>query len=325
MWQLDRQSLTGHVIIFTSLSALLLSSCTKKNDNDWQGYVEGEYVYISTSQSGRLDHLSVTRGQQIVVGAPLFSLESANEIAAEQQAQHQLDASKEDLIDIESGKRPEEQDVTRAELKQAQATLQHAQEQLKRDEAQYLIGGISKQQLEDSRTAAETASAQVHQQQSQLAVDRLPDREGQIDVQKAQVAASKSALDQANWKLNQKTVNATRTGLVFDTLYRQGEWVAAGNPVVQILPPENIKVRFFVPEPVLGQFKLNQNVMLHCDGCVADLPAHITYISTEAEYTPPIIYSNETRAKLVYMIEAHPNVADAPKLHPGQPLEVRLQ
>lgn len=332
MWQSDRQGLAGFIIAGTSLSALfgalfsvsLLSGCAKSHDNDWQGYVEGEYVYISSSQSGRLDHLSVSRGQQISIGAPLFSLESANELAAQQQAQHQLEASQENLIDMQSGKRPEEIDVTRAQLKQAQATADHTQEQLQRDETQYRVGGISKQQLEDSRTAVATAIAQVHQQQSLLAVDQLPDRTGQLKVQKAQVAAAKAALDQANWKLSQKTINTTRAGLVFDTLYREGEWVTAGSPIIQLLPPENIKVRFFVPEPLLGQFKLNQKVMLHCDGCAADLPARITYISTQAEYTPPIIYSNETRAKLVYMIEAHPDSADAAKLHPGQPLEVHL-
>lgn len=325
MWQSDRQGLAGFIITLTTLSAILLSGCSQSRDNDWQGYVEGEYVYISSSQSGRLDHLSVSRGQKISINAPLFSLESTNELAAQQQAQHQLEASQASLSDMQSGKRPEEIDVTQAQLKQAQVTADHAQAQLQRDEAQFRVDAISKQQLEDSRTALATAIALVNQQKSQLAVDRLPDRTGQIDVQKAQVAAAKAALAQSNWKLGQKTVHTTRAGLVFDTLYREGEWVAAGNPIIQLLPPENIKVRFFVPEPVLGQFKLNQTVILHCDGCSADLPAQITYISTEAEYTPPIIYSNETRAKLVYMIEAHPNATDAAKLHPGQPLEVRLQ
>jgi len=325
MWQSDHQGLAGFIITLTSLSAVLLSGCSQSHDNNWQGYVEGEYVYISSSLSGRLDHLLVSRGQQISINAPLFSLESTNELAAQQQAQHQLEASQASLSDMQSGKRPEEIDVTQAQLKQAQATADHAQAQLQRDEAQFRVNAISKQQLEDSHTALATAIALVNQQKSQLAVDRLPDRTGQIDVQQAQVAAAKAALAQANWKLDQKTVHATRAGLVFDTLYREGEWVAAGNPIIQLLPPENIKVRFFVPEPVLGQFKLNQTVILHCDGCSADLPAQITYISTEAEYTPPIIYSNETRAKLVYMIEAHPNATDATKLHPGQPLEVRLQ
>jgi len=91
-----------------------------------------------------------------------------------------------------------------------------------------------------------------------------------------------------------------------------------------MLPPENIKVRFFVPERVLGTLSVGRRVSLHCDGCAAELPATVTYVSSQAEYTPPVIYSNETRGKLVYMIEAHPAPQDGAKLHPGQPLEVVL-
>lgn len=312
------------ILMITSLCYLTLAGCKPNNDNDWQGYVEGEYVYVASSQAGRLDRLSVQRGQQIVSGAPLFLLESGYEIAAQQQAQHQLSAAQAQLEDIQSGKRPEEQKITQAQLEQAQATANKTAIQLHRDQLQFQAGGISKQQLDDSRAAAETAAAQVKQWQSQLTVDRLPSRVAQISAQQAQVAAAQAVLEQANWKLAQKRVTATRSGLVFDTMYREGEWVAAGNPVVRMLPPENVKIRFFVAETTLGRLKLNQPVTLNCDGCQAKVVAHISYISTESEYNPPIIYSNQSRAKLVYMIEARPIPADVRKLHPGQPVEVRL-
>jgi HlyD family secretion protein len=112
---------------------------------------------------------------------------------------------------------------------------------------------------------------------------------------------------------------------VYDTLFRVGEWVQAGSPVVQMLPPQNVKVRFFVPETVVGALQPGRVLKIHCDGCAADVTAKITYISTQAEFTPPVIYSNERRSKLVYMIEAHPAVADADKLRPGQPVTVTLQ
>lgn len=303
---------------------LVLAGCARHPTNDWQGYVEGEYVYIATSQAGRLDHLSVERGQQITVGAPLFSLESANEIAAQQQAQNQLKASAAQLADIQSGRRPQELAVTRAQLAQAQIAFERAKIQLKQFESLYPAGGISKLQLDDARAAAKTTAAQVEELQSQLTVAQLASRSEQIRAQQAQVAATQDVLAQANWRLAQKTVTATRAGLVFDTLYREGEWVNAGNPVIRMLPPEGVKIRFFVPEAMLGQLKVNQTITLHCDGCASDLVAHISYLSTNAEFTPPIIYSNETRAKLVYMIEAKPNLADAPKLHVGQPLSVKL-
>ncbi|PFH12259.1 HlyD family secretion protein [Collimonas sp. PA-H2] len=327
-----RYSLADHLKQFSrpaamaaaAVSWLALAACTPANDNDWQGYVEGEYVYVASSQGGRLDRLSVQRGQQAALGAPLFTLEAGDESAARNQAQRQLNAAEAQLADIQSGKRPQEQDVTRAQLTQAQAAASKAALQLRRDELQFQAGGIARQQLDDARAAAQTASAQVRQWQSQLAVDRLPSRAAQVRAQQAQVAAAQAVLEQADWKLGQKTINASRAGLVFDTMYREGEWVAAGSPVLRMLPPENVKIRFFVPETILGRLRINQALTLSCDGCQASVALRISYISTESEYNPPIIYSNQSRAKLVYMIEARPAPADALKLHPGQPVEVKL-
>jgi HlyD family secretion protein len=110
--------------------------------------------------------------------------------------------------------------------------------------------------------------------------------------------------------------------LVFDTLFREGEWVAAGSPVVRLLPPANVKIRFFVPQPLLDRFAVGREVQIRWDGGEAPVAAHVTYVSTEPEFTSPIIYSNETRSKLTFMIEARPAVEDAPRLHPGQPVEV---
>ncbi|WP_283148422.1 HlyD family secretion protein [Silvimonas soli] len=301
----------------------VLSACSKPDPGSWQGYVEGEFVYVSSSQAGRLDQLSVQRGQNIESGQLLFALEAQNEAAAQQQAVQQLKTATAQLADIRTGKRPAEVSVTRAQLAQAQAAQKRAVIQLARDETQFQAGGIARQQLDDSRANVDSTTAQVQQLQSQLQVDSLPGREQQLTAQSAQVAAAQAALDQANWKLGQKTVAATRSGLVFDTLYQPGEWVAAGNPIVRMLPPENVKVRFFVPETSLGSLKTGQAVTIHCDGCKADITARISYIATEAEYTPPVIYSNENRNKLVFLIEAHPAVHDAPALHPGQPVEVR--
>ena len=96
-------------------------------------------------------------------------------------------------------------------------------------------------------------------------------------------------------------------------------------PVVRMLPPGNVKVRFFVPETVVGEIKPGRKVILRCDGCAAEIPADVSFISDQPEYTPPVIYSNETREKLVFMIEARPAVENAPSLRPGQPLTVTPQ
>jgi HlyD family secretion protein len=306
----------------TAGALALLAACSPSAPPGFQGYVEGEFVNVGSPIGGRLDKLAVARGDRIDTGAPLFALESDSEAAARAQAEAPLKAAEAELADLRTGKRPAEQDVTAAQLAQAQAEAQRTTLALARDEAQYAIGGIARRQLDDSRAAAAANDDRVRQLQSELAVARLPSRTDQIAAQAAQVAAARAAVAQAAWRLDQKTVASPRAGLVYDTLYEPGEYVNAGNPVVRLLPPGNVKVRFFVPEGAVGGLRVGQAVTLRCDGCAGDIAATIGYVSGEAEFTPPIIYSNETRGKLVFMIEARPARDAALKLHPGQPVTV---
>ncbi len=311
----------GLIILF----GIVLNGCSDKQSQTFQGYVEGEFVYVATSIAGRLDSLMVRRGQEITEKTPLFALESEDELAAQHQANQLLKSAVAQLNDLKTGKRPPELDVIRAQIMEAIANEKKSALQLKRDEEQFAAKGIAKGQLDDSRYLHDSDLAKINEMRSQLASAKLPGREDQIQAQTAQVAAAEAALAQADWRLNQKSIFATQHGLVFDTIYREGEWVPAGSPVVQMLPPQNIKVRFFVPEMRLSKLKLNQAVKIHVDGMPSDIQAKITYISTQAEYTPPVIYSNETRSKLVFMIEAHPALENAPLLHPGQPIKVTVQ
>jgi HlyD family secretion protein len=314
----------NRTLAFSCLS-LLAAACSSHRQDVFQGYAEGEFVNVASSQSGHLEKLQVARGAQIAAGASLFSLESVQEQAALLQAQHQLAAAEAQLKDIKSGKRPVEVAVLSEQMAQAEVASQRSAQQRQRDEAQYRVGGISLEQLQATRAQADGDAARVRELQNQVEVARLPGRDEQLRAQADQVEVARAALTDAHWKLDQKVQTAPQAGMIFDTLYREGEWIAAGSPVVRILPPENIKVRFFVPQPILGSLAPGRAVNIHCDGCSADIPAAITFISPQAEFTPPIIYSNETRSKLVFMIEARPSTRDAPKLHPGQPLEVRLQ
>ena len=163
--------------------------------------------------------------------------------------------------------------MTRAQLAQA-ARDEQAALQLKRDEAQFEIGGIARAQLDDCGANHAIKAARVRELAGQLEVSRLPARDEQIRAQDAQVAAARAASSQATWRLDQKRVLATQGGLVVDTLYREGEWVAAGSPVVRLLPPQNVKVRFFVPETAAGALTPGRAVALHCDGCDADVAGH---------------------------------------------------
>lgn len=306
-----------------TLAALAwLAGCGDHGPRPWQGYVEGEFVYVASSQAGTLTTLSVTRGQQVKAGDALFDLESTFELAAQAHARETLASAEAQLRDLDTGKRPDEIAVATAQLKQAVAVRDRSLAQFDRDQAQYAAGGIAREQLDASRADARSSAARVQELQSSLAVARLPGRDAQRQAQAAQVAVARASLAQADWQLAQKHPVASAAGRVYDTMYRVGEWVPAGNPVVQLLPPGNIKVRFFVPEADLGRLRAGQTVHIACDRCGAGVSAHITYVAHQAEYTPPVIYSNDTRDKLVYLIEAHPATDDAVKLNPGQPVQV---
>lgn len=304
-------------------AALLAAGCGREARDVFQGYAEAEYVDVATSEPGQLESLGAAKGDAIAAGTPLFALEAAREAAALRQAQEQLAAARAQLQDLRQGKRPPEVDVVRAQLEQARAEATRAAAERERDSAQFASGGIAQAQVDRSQAAADASAARVRELERQLEVAQLPARTDQIAAQEAQAAAAQAAVEQAAWRLGQKTVAAPVAGQVFDVLYQPGEWVAAGRPVVRLLPPGNVKIRFFVPETALGALAIGQALAVRCDGCADGIPAKITYISPEAEYTPPIIYSNETRSKLVFMVEARP--LDGANLHPGQPLEVALR
>jgi len=315
--------LTGMALGIGIVVALV--ACTPTPAPGYQGYVEGEFVNVASPIAGRLDELAVRRGDEVAVDARLYALEAVSEAAARRQAEEQVKVAEAQLADLKQGRRAPEQDVTRAQLAQAQADLQRSATTLARDEVQFGIGGIARAQLDDAQSAHTANLARVAQLTSELEVARLGSRADQIKAQAAQVAATRAVLEQATWRLDQKSVRAPRSGRVFDTLYRTGEWVAAGSPVVRMLPPENVKVRFFVPEALVGALSAGRAVAIRCDGCGAEIPATLSYVSTEAEFTPPVIYSNETKSKLVFMVEAKPAAENAKRLHPGQPVSVELR
>jgi len=315
----------SRTLAILSGSTLLGTGCAHKGPSGYQGYIEGKIVYVASPASGRLDHLYAARGDTVSAGHPLFRLDEEPEASAEREARLALRSSESRLADLETGKRPQEIEITRAQLAEAAAQEKQADLILKSSLAQYRSGGIPQTELIDAQASAEVSAAKVREVEANLAVASLPAREQQIKAQTQQVAADRAALAQAAWRLSQKQMPAPRQGLVFDTLYREGEWVGAGNPVVEILPPENVEVRFFVPETILGKLRIGQSISVNCDGCPSPVPASITFLSPQSEYTPPVIYSNENRAKLVFMIIAKPPVNRAVELHPGQPVEVAIE
>lgn len=306
------------------LIAAFFAGCQSAEEERYQGYVEGEPVMVAAQQNGQLTSLTVQRGDEVKAGTPLFSQDQATEAAGVSQAQAQLAQAQAQLSNLASGKRPPEIAVIEAQLKDAEARLELSAEQLGRQEALVAKGFVSAESLDRARTQLARDQAGVAQMKAQLASARLPGRKDERASAQAQVLASQAALEQSTIRLEQKSQLSPVSGRVQDIYFRSGEWAAPGQPVVSILPPENIKVRFFVPETSLGALRTGQAVAIQCDGCPAAVSATIRFISATAEYTPPVLYSEKNRHRLVYLVEAWPQPKDAAQLHPGQPVSVSL-
>lgn len=302
-----------------------LFACDRGPAGVYQGYAEGEYVLVASPDAGVLEDLAVRRGEQVEAGMRLYALEQRNEAAGRELAAAQLRLAQARLDDLGRGLRSPELEALRAAAEQAEAARRLAEIQLKRDRELLARQFIAPDRVDEDETALASARAQVDEARARLtlATGSLG-RAGELAAARAEVEAAQAALAQAEWRLAQKSRRAPEAGLIHDTFFVPGEWVPAGRPVVSLLPPGNIKLRFFVPETEVGGLHVGQGIKAGCDGCGAPLAANISYVSPAAEFTPPVIYSREARAKLVFMIEARPVAADAARLKPGQPVDVRL-
>jgi HlyD family secretion protein len=262
---------------------LLLAGCGQKEDDSWLGYAEGENAFIAAPQAGWVARLAVRRGDAVKAGDLLFTLDDTAQASQRDQADAAIA-------------------LAAAQRNQAQANLALAQKQLARQANLMAAGAGTKQAYDVARATYDSAAAQV----------------AQID---AQAAQARAALSNAAYSLSQRDVISRTHGRVEDVFFRAGEYAPAMTPVVSVLPPENIFVRFFVPETQFAHLKLGQRVAISCDGCAANITATVTFIAQQEEFTPPVIFSIGSREKLVFKVEAR--APGGLKLNPGQPVSVR--
>lgn len=309
----------------TLAAAVVLMTCQRPASDRVQGYVEGEFVYVASPFAGALEALAVRRGQQVHEGEALFALERGSEKAARDEAERRLSQALANLEDARKGKRPTEIESLKAQLKQAQAALRLSRREVVRQEGLTTVPGAAVElEVDRARAARDQDRQRVAQLQADLDTALLGSRTDQVIAAEAEVRAREAALARAEWEFGQKRQQAPKSGLVFDTLYREGEWVPAGRPVVVLLPPENIKVRAFVPQKRLGTIHPGDDVQVAVDGVPKAFPGTVSYISPRAEYTPPVIYSQESRDKLVFMVEIVFDPQSAADLNPGQPVDVQF-
>jgi HlyD family secretion protein len=240
-------------LVIAAAAPIAVPGCEHRSDSMYQGWVEADLIFVAPDEIGRVETLSVREGDNVVTGAPLFTLDA---------------------------------DLQQAELQQNEATLTNARQTFERARALLKTAAGTQKAVDDAEAALRTAEARVNSAQVRLA---------------------------------RRRIFSPVFGTVQQIYFRPGEMVSSGRPVLSLLPPGNIKIRFFVPQADLPTFSYGEAVKVSCDGC-APVHAHITFISRSAEFTPPVIYSLEERAKLVFMIEARTDAAS--ELRVGQPVSV---
>jgi len=311
-------------VIAILLISISLPGCTANDPKVVQGYVEADFVYVASPNSGRLEQLAVRRGETISKGQLLFELEKEPEKSQRDEAKNQLVKSQKQLDDLQKGLRPTEIDALKESLRETKANLKLAKIEFDRRKKLLDSGTISKSEYDLARNEYDRRIHQVNKIEADLKTARMGSRDDLISAAFSQVKATQAVLRHTRWELSQKKQSATSSAIVFDTLYREGEWVPAGRPVVSLLPPENIKIRFYVAQQIAGGLSTGQTVNVSWDGGGKAIAAVIRFISPQVEYTPPIIYSSESRSKLVIMVEAFPQLLNHANLHPGQPVDVLL-
>ncbi len=312
--------------IFYSILAIGLAGCSRSPSQQIQGYVEGEFVYISSPLSGTLESLHVKQGAQVNTGDPLFELESTSEKAAYQEAEQRLAQAQANLEDLKKGKRPSEIESLESQILEAKAVLTLSEKELARQKKlMNTPGAISQDDYDKALSKRDQDSHKVAQLTADFKTAQLGARTEQVAQAEAEIHVREAQLTKAKWNLSQKLQMASQDALVFDTLYSAGEWINAGYPIVVLLPPQNIKVRTFVPETQISKIHVGDSVQIIVDGLPNALAGKVNFISPQAEYTPPVIYSKSNRAKLVFLVEVFlDNPAITAQLHPGQPVDVQF-
>lgn len=289
------------------------------------GYIEGEYVNVAPIEVARIASAFVRRGDVLKGGDRIATLETSDAEIAVHQGEAALAQAKAALANIQYGRRPEEIAAIEAALNAARATEEDTRKTLARRHDLFGRGVASQSDLDAAQTASDVAAGRANELAANLAVAKLPARDEEIQAAKAKVAEAQAALDNAAWRLQQRQIAAPSAGYVSDIIRRVGDVAGPQAPVVSFLPEHAVKVKFYIPEAQLSALAIGQELNVRCDGCEPELTVVVTYIAREPEFTPPVIYSRESRQTLVYLVEARAGKDGPPlRLQPGQIVDIVL-
>lgn len=307
-----------------SILLFMLSGCGQREPDFFPGYIEGEFLYISAQFTGKLEKLPVDRGRNVKAGDLLFSLEKTEELEQQRQAEAKLKQVASQLEDLKKSLRPEEIKAYEARVARLEAACELSAVDLERSTKLLKAEAVAKSAYDLSFYTHKMNMKALDEARQNLATANLASRADAIAAAEAQTIAITAELKAAEWRTSQKDRFAPEDAFVFDTLYNEGEIVEANRPVVVLLPPEKVLARFFVPETVVNTIRIGQPIRISFTGMKNPVEGKIDFISSNAEYTPPVIYSKDYRKKLVFMVEAGIKPEIAKTLHPGQPIDVKL-
>jgi HlyD family secretion protein len=284
------------------------------------GYIEGETLYLASPVAGTVAQLGVRRGQRVAAGARLFVIEPGQRTAQSDQASAELASALALAEDARKGQRPIELSVLEAEADAAAAAERETRSQLNRTAALVRRGIYARVRLDDARAAHDTAAARLEAARRRVDAATLGARTDQITAADARVALARARAIETGARVDDMAPIAPAPARVEEVYYQRGEWAAANQPIVALIPDNRVYVRFFVPETAVAAYRPGTQIRFRCDGCPDALTATISYVSPRPEFTPPIIYSREARDRLVFMVEARP--PNGAGLVPGLPVDV---
>lgn len=284
------------------------------------GYIEGDLLYLSTPVAGALGRIDVERGQRVGAGVTAFVVDPRSAEAEVAQARAAQAATEAQALDAEQGSRPAELAVIAAQRAEARARLRAAQADYDRVRTLVQRGVYAPARLDGARAEFEAVRAQTEEVERRLDVAELPQRQDQIRAARARAVQAAAQTAATAIRLGQLAPVIPVAGRIQEVFYQVGEWAPANQPVVALLPDSRVKVRFYAPERQAALYRPGVRVRFTCDGCGGVRSAVVTYVSSQPEFTPPVIYSRDSRDKLVFLIEARPErPAD---LNPGLPVDV---
>ena len=318
------------ISVVAGLASSLLFACPGQDPDGtrtglYTGYVEARWLHIAAPSAGWITRSHVREGDSVEVGDPLFELEAELQDAQLEEAARRLGQFEAEARDLSTGAREEEIEPLEGQLAEARANRDLAALERRRSGTLAAQGVVSQDAADRAIAEHEVAEARVRTLEADIAAARLSGRRAARDAALATAEAAEAAVRQARWHRDERRVRARATGRVEEIFYHPGEFVPAASPVLSVQPEDALEIHFFVPQKDLSRVAPGTEVQVSIDGHSGPISARVVHVASQAEFTPPVIYSVESREKLVFLVKA--SVGDSPgspALRAGQPVDVRL-